>query len=893
MLRIFILILVVGFPCLASEPFLQEIAEYNLDVNTVNIKLREGEFAEATKSKISVKRYGPNGVSSVQEMAHPDGRISYFDLHYDRQTQLIWLMEKTTQQDPFENVIKAHSYEISESGIKQYQAPLVLPASFYGETVGVANHVLYLRTDSYGVKELLEIQLSAIPMLTRSFGLGGSKSVFMSPNDQYLVMVDFQQESASSDYQADFIQLRQDVVDFEPTGLNSNDRLLFLNNDQFLKYEYGTDYSLFTFDMDRGVVVRQDEFAISSQSIERDDVSSIQLGDDGLFTAFDQSSERISRYSASFSDDGVQLLEIPVDFTRTNANSYRWLSQKQIVTSAQYFELVDGQWLSVDSDSPFLGLDEDVFVKFVSNLSGENDNDLYALVVNHTFEFKKATGSGEWSTLFSVDELEVVSYYSDINGPIVGITRIYEHFLLLMQDGMFYKINNDGDIVAQQDITEGVIGNIEFGTTNDGMVINTWGQVWKCDALSFDCEQSEVPGDGNTQTIYHKGAVHAVTSNDLLYTLVGSEWKRWDVEIPENVRDFRLRATREYLFLDDYVLTADENGWVTKAEAINLINEDYYYDAYDISFDNGSVICRRNLLLCYRFNGAEVLNFEFAVPNWTVTQTVKNLPGTPYVIRYGVDGSYQVYSEPADVVYPYIEGVVSNEAEDVWQNEKLAFDLNQTYKGLDSFTQFGNAYTPEYYDQFLIDVNGQFELTLTNEHTWQERTIVFKSYVGHNKYISVPLAPLNFQTQDINDPPKASDTLVSAVSTEKGQSFFKHFGHDFEDPERQSLRFSTSDSIPGLVLSPDGIISGTPTDYGEYTLELIVEDVPNTSLYNDEEDAQWNKPLQLRQVLTFRITDADGQVPKKSSGGAIGFFTSLFVVLVLLVRRIGSCKPYI
>ncbi|MBN1366740.1 MAG: DUF4382 domain-containing protein [Dehalococcoidales bacterium] len=36
--------------------------------------------------------------------------------------------------------------------------------------------------------------------------------------------------------------------------------------------------------------------------------------------------------------------------------------------------------------------------------------------------------------------------------------------------------------------------------------------------------------------------------------------------------------------------------------------------------------------------------------------------------------------------------------------------------------------------------------------------------------------------------------------------------------------WSTADTIPGLALSADGVLSGTPTEAGEYTLNVIVED---------------------------------------------------------------------
>ncbi|MBC3767685.1 hypothetical protein [Neptunicella marina] len=283
---------------------------------------------------------------------------------------------------------------------------------------------------------------------------------------------------------------------------------------------------------------------------------------------------------------------------------------------------------------------------------------------------------------------------------------------------------------------------------------------------------------------------------------------------------------------------------------------------------------------CYSFNGKNALYVEPKSPPSIVSISGFNVAGTDYLVREGLDnGSYLLYSENEDVIYPYAKDGNFTKVNDVWQGDNFHFEFKSLFGGIEKYSDSPREYHRPYFKEFKINEEGTLDILIKNEYTKDEFPIPLNYYLAENDFFKFSISKIDINVEDVDDPPSVKEGKSTSINITEGESVSIDLNDFFYDPEDAVLTYIV-DKMPDSLVLEGNYIKGTLDKTAD--IKLIVVDHPNTSLYTSKREGDVAKNYKIPATLRVIVS---GKTESSSSGGALSVLYLIFLLSIGFFRN--------
>jgi hypothetical protein len=848
-----------------------------------------GQYIEYNEKLLTVRQYNNQGLKKeflVELSGHP-GHQSDFKVFLDASANAIWVTDSHPNNGVNEYYLTVDKYGFDENGFTGDHQTINLPSSAFGNVQGFNNNRIYIvladSTSGNVEYNFNEYDLTSEVSLERSLKLDEDIRSRPSPNGKFFITdkgIISLEGSALTWIDADF-------------GFGPNQVPYFIDDHTILfKHMFG--YSI-------GLI---NEKSISTSTILSDDSDRFQF--DYEWRYLDPSSRTISFFdknnivTKSFSIDKINNtwqindIELGIDIN-TFSDNFKRTIEGGLINRDYYFSYNEGKWHKQEQLEK--GFELDWKYTFVSNLNDIPDDDLYSIFKGDVLSFKKLELNDnteyQWHDIATIPkQIGEIGFVFKYKNKLYVFSENWDGttFTSEAYSTEVVIFNMNGEQLTTMELPFiGLSAQFVANIYNGHIYITSQSGALKCTIELFSCENITPLTTFNDLPHYFNNFLYFYSSseNELIYynTKDTNGWVKSEFEFPNSYSRTFIEFGDQLRF-DDNLVIFNENGEVHSLKKIISANTEnlYLHNYIENEFQNGKASCDVALAQCIFIDDEYILEFQSINSDSSIWY--KNIKGTPYFYdRFEETHTLKIFKEREGLVIPEIKKassginqIMSKDAE-VWQYETFKISLTDYFTNISYYEHQRPSGWPEFYNYFIADSNGNLEVTLTNEHTWQEPIIPFSIYSGYNDNFIMPVYPVNIITQDINEPPELKEGVSLTLTTIMKERIELNLNSLFRDPERKSLLYQVSNEpLPEwLALQYGSDLVGYISKPGTYDVKVRATD---TSL----------DMLSTEFTLVFKIKDSNGTIPSandkpSSSGGSFGWYLLMFSLVFMYRKR--------
>lgn len=840
-----------------------------------------GQYIEYNEKLLTIRLYDNQGLHkefSVELSGHSNNN-SNFKAYLDTAVNAVWITDSYFDNEEQGYYLTAEKYSFDAEGFNSEYQKIILPNSLLGKIQGFNNNNMYIVIEdtSTGSRtfNFTEYDLSSKISLKRNILFDDSFDSRISPNGDFFVT------------NKGIISLSGTEMEWIDSDLNSYGAPFFINEDTIIFRDWDVGYYI-------GSIK---ENIVSKSLILSNESSKLQYATQGNTYHRLHSSQVINFYDSndglinSFSIDDINNsweisdIDLGTDINAYSGDFKRTL-EGGLINRNLSFSYNEGTWLQ--HEQLVKGFELDKGYVLVSNMGDAQESDLYAVFIGDVNRLRKLelinNTDYQWRDIAEIPKQEgVVKFASKYQNNIYifsdywdGTSRTLDSF---STNAIVLNIN--GEQITTSEVP--FIGSANFvaNTYNEHIYLTSPSGALKCTIQAFSCENitPSTTLNGWPHFINNFLYFYSHSENKLVYydTIIEGNWKTSTFELPNSSSKTFAKFGNQLRF-DDNLILFNENGEIDSLKAITSVNTDSGSTNHFINntFYNEKIACDDRLVKCIYID--DQYKLAFTSINSDTWRRYKKIKGTTFFYDpFEEYHSLEIFKRKDDLIFPEIKEIMPKEIE-IWQNGTLKISINDYFQGISYYEQESHPGSPDYYDEYIADNNGDLQITLTNEHTWFEPTILFATYIGVNNNFTMPVYPMSIIVRDINDPPELVEGESLTLTVNIKDDIQIDFDNIFRDPERKDLIYTiTNLPLPNcLEFQKERKLLGSLSKAGTYSVKVTVTDSSLDKLSSDF-------------MFTIQIKDSNGNVPStrdtsSSSGGTFGWVL-LMLSIILIYRR--------